>query len=453
MAGGTWNSQNKVRPGVYINVKSSPTAAQSVGDRGIVALCEPLHWGPDQEMMEINTGEDLTGYIGYDLMAKETLFLREIWKGSASTAPPVKVYLYRASGTGAKKAAATIGESLSVTARYNGIRGNDIVITVTADPDQVDPQGYVVRTVLDGMVKDEQQVSDAEELKENDWVVFSGKGELATTAGIHLTEGTDGTITPTAYSDFLSVLEAYTYNILIYDGEDTIVRTAYILFMKRMRDTLGKKCQLVTSGAEGADHEAVISVGNGVVLSDGTVLQAKEATWWVGGAEAGAAYNQSLTYVGYPDAVQTYPRLSDQELEAALQEGKLVFFEEFGEIKICSDINTFTGFLPTKSRDFSKNRVMRTLDSFCNDAYKQFSKYYVGKVDNDADGRNLFKAWVAGYLNEMQANRGIKNFSLEDVEVLPGQDSDAILLNAAIQPVDSIEKIYMTVTVSQEGLS
>ena len=39
-------------------------------------------------------------------------------------------------------------------------------------------------------------------------------------------------------------------------------------------------------------------------------------------------------------------------------------------------------------------------------------------------------------------------FTAEDVEVLPGAEIDAVVINVALQPVDSVEKIYMTVTVS-----
>ena len=101
-----------------------------------------------------------------------------------------------------------------------------------------------------------------------------------------------------------------------------------------------------------------------------------------------------------------------------------------------------------KQSYFAKNRVMRVLNQFCNDVYKQFSLYYIGKTNNNDDGRNLLKGWIVGYLNEMQANGGIQNFEPDDVEVLPGNEIDAVIVNVAIQPVDSIEKIYMTVNVS-----
>ena len=47
MAGGTWSSQNKVRPGVYIRFRSAAVAGLTVGERGVVAIAEPLSWVAD----------------------------------------------------------------------------------------------------------------------------------------------------------------------------------------------------------------------------------------------------------------------------------------------------------------------------------------------------------------------------------------------------------------------
>jgi hypothetical protein len=51
----------------------------------------------------------------------------------------------------------------------------------------------------------------------------------------------------------------------------------------------------------------------------------------------------------------------------------------------------------------------------------------------------------------MQSNNGIRDFVAEDVEVLPGTAVDAVIINADIAPVDSIEKIYVTVNVTANG--
>lgn len=111
-------------------------------------------------------------------------------------------------------------------------------------------------------------------------------------------------------------------------------------------------------------------------------------------------------------------------------------------------INTLTSFTVDKGQEYAKNRVMRVIDQFCNDTYKQFSLYYIGKINNDESGRNLLKGWIVGYLNEMQANGGIRNFSPEDVEVAQGNAVDSVLVQVALHPVDSIEKIYISVVVS-----
>ena len=448
MAGGTWTSQNKVLPGTYINVKSQGSINANVGDRGVVAIAEPLSWGPSGVVQTIIPGEDLRPYIGYDVTASQALFLREMMKGSDTTAGPMRILLYRPAGTSGAKATATIG-ALTVNALYDGVRGNDITIIVQ---EQVENEGtYDVSTVIDGSIVDEQSVTDLSQLAANDWVTFSGTGATITEdAGKALAGGTDPTVAATDYSNFLTAIEPYQFDILVYDGTDTTVIQAIAQFVERISNNVGQKCQAVMAGetAANSNSEFVIAVNNGVKLDDGTALTAQQATWWVGGAEAGALYYQSLTYSQYPNAVEANPKLTDTQAAEAIQAGYLCFIDTFGTVKVCTDINSLTTFTVDKGQEFSKNRVIRVLMQFCNDVYEHFSNYFIGKVDNNEVGRNLLKGWIVGYLNEMQANNGIQNFDAEDVSVEPGNSIDAVLVNVAIQPVDSIEKIYMAVTVS-----
>lgn len=448
MAGGIWTSQNKVLPGVYINVKSQGNITANVGSRGVVAIAEPLSWGPTGIVQAITPGEALTPYIGYDITQPQALFLREMMKGSDTTAGPSRILLYRPAGTGGAKATAAIG-ALTATALYDGVRGNDISIVVA---EQVDSEGtYDITTVVDGAIVDEQSVTDLSQLVPNDWVMFAGTGTTITeSAGTALATGKDPTVAAADYSAFLTAIEPYQFDVLVYDGTDTATIQAIAQFVERVSDNVGQKCQAVMAGATaaGSNSEFVIAVNNGVTLDDGTALTAQQATWWVGGAEAGALYYQSLTYARYPNAVSGNPKLTDAQAEAAVKAGQLCFIDNFGSVKVCTDINSLTTFTVEKGQEFSKNRVMRVVMQFCNDVYETFSNNYIGKIDNNEVGRNLLKGWIVGYLNEMQANNGIQNFTAEDVSVLPGAAIDAVLVNVAIQPVDSIEKIYMSVTVS-----
>ena len=411
-----------------------------------MAVCEPLSWGPEGRLITVNAGDDYMPVIGYDETSSKALFLREIFKGSDHTAGAVKVLLYRPEAAGAAKAEKTI-QPLTVTARYNGLRGNDISIAVAADPDA--EGSYTVQTIVDGTIRDAQTAKTVEDLQANDWVEFSGTGALTASAGTALTGGKDGAAASAAHASFLTALEPHEFHILIYDGTDNTVQAAYIAFAQRLRDELGKKCQLVTSGAE-CSSEAVISVKNGVVLSDGTTLTPQQATWWVGGAEAGANYNESLVYAQYPGAVDVEPRLTNAEIDAALEAGQILFFEEFGSVKVMSDINTLTSYQPEKGEEFSLNQVIRTLDTIANDVYKNFSLNYIGKTQNNEDGRMLLKAWIVGYLNEIQANGGIQNFEAEEVAVAAGTAINTVVITIAVQPVSAIEKIYITVNLVNE---
>ena len=110
MAGGIWTSQDKVQPGVYINTKSQGSVRSNIGGKGTVAIAEPLSWGPAGVIREIIPGGDLRPYIGYDITDKKAVFLREMMKGSDTTAGPSRILLYRPAGTGGAKAKAEIGD-------------------------------------------------------------------------------------------------------------------------------------------------------------------------------------------------------------------------------------------------------------------------------------------------------------------------------------------------------
>lgn len=443
MAGGNWTAQNKVRPGVYIRFQTAAATGLTAGDRGIVAICEPLSWGPVGEVNQVTLNSDIMALTGYDITASENKFLAEMFKGTNRTAGPVTVLLYRPAGADQAKAAATIGD-LTVTAVHFGAKGNDITIIVTANTDST----YTVTTLVDGLIANTQTVETIGELVANEWVEFSGSGDFAATTGTALTGGSNGTVSASAYSTFLSVIEAYHFDVLCYDGTDSTVQTAYETFIKRIAEENGQYAQLVEANSTNPDTRFVINVVSGVVLADGTTLTANQATWWVAGATAGAKYNESLTYAVYPNAVSVSPVLSNAQIITAVNAGEFVLQADDGVVRIETDINSLVSYTMDIGKVYRKNRVIRLCNQIANDIYKTFSNSFIGVVNNNEVGRSRFKAAVVSYLTTVQANQGIQNFSADDVEVLPGEEIDAVVINIAIQPVDAVEKIYITVEVA-----
>ena len=446
MAGGTWTSQNKVRPGVYIRFASGEDYRMTIGERGTVAIYNPVNWGPVGKVFEVTPNMDTTALLGAPI--SKINFLREMFKGSNRTDPPKKVLLYRANtGTAAS---ARIG-NINVDALYPGKLGNDITIQVIANTDDT----YTVNTIYGGVVRDSQTVAVCRELVDNDWVSLGGPAVAPTqaTAGTNLSGGVNAAGTPADHAAFLTAIEPYHFDVIALDLLDADICAAYIAFVKRLAEENGQYTQLVCATSSGLtstvnpDSRFVIDVATPVRV-DGTFYQTSHAVWWVAGATAGAQYNQSLTYAKYPGATP-YQHYTNDEIISGINNGKfLLVSDDQDGVRVETDINTLTTYTQDIGKVYHKNRVMRLCNTLANDVYQQFSDNFIGVVTNNEAGRERLKAAIVGYMLQLQAGEGIRDFNPRDVEVLPGEDIDAVVVNLSFYALDAVEKIYMTVTVS-----
>lgn len=87
-------------------------------------------------------------------------------------------------------------------------------------------------------------------------------------AGIKLSDGTNGTTSGESHQKYLDKIESFAYNAMGVVVEDEVTKRLYVSFVKRLRDEMGIKFQLVLYNYKEADHMGVISVKN-KVLDDG----------------------------------------------------------------------------------------------------------------------------------------------------------------------------------------
>lgn len=339
VGGGTFTVQNKTLPGAYYQFRASGNTV-SMGARGIAALPLELPWGPENQIYSLAAGDFnqlALKDLGYDPTASELLLVREALKRAKT------LLIYRVNSGGAK-AAVTVG-GLSVTARYGGTRGNALKAAVLANADN--SANVDVVTYLDGTEMDRQTVAKsggAAGLKANDYVTFSTPATLTAAAAASLTGGTNGTVNGSAYTAWMNALEVEDFNVLGYPGTDDSVKSLVTAFVKRLRDDEGKYITGVLYQHTSADSIGIISVKNGVKLSDGTVITGDKAVAWVTGASAAAEINESLTNTTYDDAVDVDIKYTKGQYEAALKAGEFVFYAEKGKARVLSDINSRTTF-------------------------------------------------------------------------------------------------------------
>jgi hypothetical protein len=333
-----------------------------------------------------------------------------------------------------------------VTAKYKGNRGNALSVAVTEAID--DPDRFVVTTYLDGIAVAAETAETIEQLSGNAYVAFSGTGELSATAGTPLSEGTTDTAKSADYTAYFAALEVQDFHVLALPITDATVKAAAVAFVKRQIEDEGKKIQLVLPDYALADHEGVISVENGVVLSDGMEIDHVRAVAWVAGATAAAAVNRDLTYTAYDDAIDVTSRYTPTQIKDMLNAGKFFFVPKVlsGVVKIVvqEDINTFTGFTPEKGEEFRFNRSVRTIFDIGTTLPRLWETSYIGKVDADADGMAAFRGDCLSYFGALQEIRAIKNFADEDIE-LTLYGGNSVEARVGIQVTRAFKKLYMTV--------
>lgn len=460
MAGGTWTEQNKVRPGVYINYSSSPSALASMGDRGVVCIAKELDWCEQGNFITIEDPSECFDKLGYDQMSDKLIWLRQILLGTNRSSGASKVLVWRLETTSSAAATASqmdsqSSSSITATAVYKGIRGNDISVVVTADPDNSSTSSkFYVQTLVSGDVVDSQTLSADDDtvpftgLVDNKWVKFNTQGNAFATS-LTLANGANGSLSTTAYSKFLAAAELETWNVLAYGGTDAVLKSAVASYVKRLSNDEGKKvCACLWNYPE-ADFETTISVYPQKITDvTGHELTEIEMVCWVAGATAGASPSQSLTYSNHPDAKSVSPVLTSSQQVNAIEKGQFAFIEEFDRIKVLQDNNTFTSFTATKGKAFRKNRVIRTIFGLSNDTYKVFSQSYIGNTNNDEFGRDLLKAEILNLMYQYQNSGALQNVIADDVVVTKGVESDGVVIEINCQPVDSIEKIYINITIS-----
>ena len=93
--------------------------------------------------------------------------------------------------------------------------------------------------------------------------------------------------------------------------------------------------------------------------------------------------------------------------------------------------------------------MLRVLDAIATTVANIFEEQYIGKVTNNEIGRSLLGGQISKYLASLQDIDAIQNFEADtDVEVLRGDSIDSVVVNVYIQPLDSMEKLYMTIYVN-----
>lgn len=433
LGGGTFVTQNKELPGAYINFVSAASANAALSKRGIATMPLDLDWGVDGEVFEVTNSDfrkNSQKIFGYDYTHNKLKGLRDLFLNAQT------LYAYKLT-SGGKKAGNEFAEAL-----YTGTRGNDLKITIQANAD--DDTLFDVKTILDTAFVDEQTVAKAADLVQNDFVKFKTSATLAVTAATPLSGGENGTVDGTAYQTYLDKIEVYTYNTMGVVVTDDITKGLFVSFVKRLRDEMGIKFQLVLHN-KAADYYGAISVKNRVLNEDWSEAS---LVYWATGVSAGCEVNKSNQNKIYNGEFTIDVDYTQNELKKAIKAGEFTLHKVGSDIRVLEDINTMVTTSDTQGDIFKNNQTVRVMDQIANDIAVLFNTKYLGVVANDAAGRISLWSDIVKHHEKLQEIRAIENFSDSAVTVEQGNTKKSIVVNDLVTVVNAMSKLYMTVTVA-----
>lgn len=432
LGGGSFTTQNKVLPGTYINFVSAASSTPELSERGIATMPLELDWGKEGSVFTVSSEEfqknSLT-LFGYAYEHEKMKGLRELFRGAST------LHAYRLNGGGTKAA------NDYATAKYSGTRGNDIRIVIQENADNTSM--FDVITYLDSVKLDTQTVAKADELKSNDYVDFKSGAVLAKTAAKPLTGGTNGTVDGKAYQDYADRIESYTFNTMGIVTTDETVKNMFVSFVKRMRDEVGIKFQVVLYQCA-ADYMGVIDVKNKV----------EEESWpesalvyWVTGAECGCMVNKSCQNKKYDGEFNVNTVYTQSELQTAIKAGEFVLHNVNSDIRVLEDINSMVTETDACGDIFKDNQTIRVIDQLGNEDAVLFNTKYLGTVPNNDSGRISLWSDLVKIRQQLQDVGAIENFTDSDVEVTQGNSKKSVVVTGNVQVAGTMSKVYMTITV------
>ena len=76
-----------------------------------------------------------------------------------------------------------------------------------------------------------------------------------------------------------------------------------------------------------------------------------------------------------------------------------------------------------------------------------FNSKYLGKIANNEAGRTSLWSDIVTLFKDYQTLQAIENFEDADVSVAIGNDMKSVTIDTAVQVINAMEKLYMTVVV------
>lgn len=194
--------------------------------------------------------------------------------------------------------------------------------------------------------------------------------------------------------------------------------TAFATWIKGIRK-IGTRRPVAVLPNTAGDSRAVVnfSVVNAtetdMLMVGGKAYTEAEYCSRIAGILAGLDLKISATYKPLAE-VTSIPVASEEEVDEAVDAGKLVLYNDGERIVIARGVNSLTTVTEVETEDLKKIKINAIQDLIETDIYSTINQSYIGNYSNSYDNKCLLITAIKGYLKKLEATEGGKGYLKAD---------------------------------------
>jgi hypothetical protein len=267
-------------------------------------------------------------------------------------------------------------------------------------------------------------------------------------------DGTDPTVTNEDYSNAFAAVEAYEFNTICVDTEDTAIHVLLQSFLSRIFDA-GSLAQAVVAEkhsvtlstrvahAAAFNDEKMHYVLNAYINEQGTYIDGYQTAARIAGLIGSVSSSSSLTHTVISGFTEILEKLTNTEIINAEKKGCIVLdYNKSKQVWIDSAINTL--ITPADNQDDGWKKIRRVKTRF--ELIRRINNTaddLVGKVDNDTNGRNTVISQLQDVGTSMIEESKLVSCTVSESSKYTA-DGDSAWFDIDVIDKDSMEHIYLT---------
>lgn len=270
------------------------------------------------------------------------------------------------------------------------------------------------------------------------------------------------------YADGLKKLRNLKWNYLTIPALPASEAATVSAWIKQCR-TEDKKTFKAVLASCSADHEGIINLTTDHIVSsiNGKKNSAAEYCARIAGVLAGLSLDRSSTYLSLPDISEAEV---PEDLSDRIDKGELVICFDGKQYKIGRGVNSLTTFTKDKTEDVRFIKVVEGMDLYQDDIRETFEQYYVGKIINDYDGKQMLVSAIGAYHKGLLGNvldrsyentvgidveaqrqflesHGMDTTDMDELSVATANTGTKVFLRSNVKFVNTMEDLTMTVNM------